>query len=86
MKYFSINFVVLVVLSFSISFAQINWEKYEGNPVLVPGANGEWDDYCIGDFCILFDGNTYQMWFDGQWNTVEYRLRHIAGWNNLDKV
>ncbi len=45
--------------------AQILWEKYEGNPVLVPGASGTWNDYSLAPVSILFDCSTYHLWYGG---------------------
>jgi predicted GH43/DUF377 family glycosyl hydrolase len=37
--------------------------KYQGNPVLVAGANGTWDQQAIGRESVLFNGTTYNMWY-----------------------
>jgi len=65
MKYFSIIFVFLIVVSFSISSAQINWEKYEGNPVLTHGGVGSWDSLYIQHSSVVFDGTKYHMYYTG---------------------
>ena len=51
--------------------AQVDWEKYGANPIMEPGAPGTWNDYSLGQFCILFDGSTYHMWFYGNDGTKE---------------
>ena len=43
----------------------IVWTKYSGNPVLVPGGNGGWDDGGLGEFTVFFNGTTYIMWYNG---------------------
>ena len=48
-------------------FAQTEWTKYEDNPVLVNEDNAFlWDGKNVGGPCVLFDGTTYKMWFDGE--------------------
>ncbi len=46
-------------------FAQTNWHKYAGNPVLEKGEPGTWDDQIIQGLSVLFDGATYHMWYHG---------------------
>ncbi len=43
----------------------IHWTKDPGNPVLLHGPVGSWDDQAafIGD--VLFDGSMYRMWYGG---------------------
>ena len=42
----------------------VTWERYAGNPVLVRGSAGTWDNSCAGVADVLFDGTTYKMWYD----------------------
>lgn len=41
--------------------AQINWEKYEGNPVL---SNAAWSDNAVSPV-VLFEDGVFKMWFMG---------------------
>ena len=44
----------------------INWIKDTvNNPVLSPGASGQWDDAWVIAGSIVFDGSTYKMWYEG---------------------
>ena len=64
-----------LVLIFTQGFGQINWTKYENNPVLTRGANGAWDDVAIHGPSVMFDGSLYHMWyagFDGNNNRIGY--------------
>jgi parallel beta-helix repeat protein len=63
MKHFFTILFLIFMLTFSISFAQVNWIKYSGNPVLGPGPSGEWDSRRLGMPSVLFDGSTYHMWY-----------------------
>ena len=67
MKRFSLLFglVSLVLTLVSFTSAQINWEKYEGNPVLTHGPAGAWDSLYIEHSSVVFDGTKYHMYYDG---------------------
>ena len=41
------------------------WTKYAGNPVLSLGTTGAWDAVDVGGPCIIYDGTTYKMWYNG---------------------
>ena len=60
-------FLILLTTLFAITtgFAQTNWEKYSGNPVLSKGLPGEWDENGVIAHGLLFDGSTYHMWYTG---------------------
>lgn len=54
----------------SIGYAEstdggVTWQKHNGNPVLLPGAEGSWDDYTIFPE-VLKVGESYRMWYSGQ--------------------
>jgi predicted GH43/DUF377 family glycosyl hydrolase len=68
MKSYFLTFILAVLFlasTFSDSFAQTDWTKYEGNPVLGPGLPGTWNDISLGPVSILFDGSTYHLWYGG---------------------
>lgn len=43
----------------------ISWTKYTGNPVLSPGTGSDWDVKDVEAPTVIFDGNTYKMWYAG---------------------
>jgi len=43
----------------------VNWTKYSENPVLDIGEPGTWDDERIDHCYVLFNGNNYEMWYQG---------------------
>jgi predicted GH43/DUF377 family glycosyl hydrolase len=61
------NIYLLSILSiFSLNlYCQIYWEKHPGNPVMLPGAAGEWDNEAIGSGRVIYHDNTYHMWYHG---------------------
>jgi hypothetical protein len=56
MKTYFITFILAVLFltsTFSVSFAQIDWNKYDENPVLDSSSPGDWDDFSLFAFSIL---------------------------------
>lgn len=41
------------------------WKRYEGNPVLVNGGPGSWDEEFASDPCVLLDGSRWLMFYYG---------------------
>lgn len=42
-----------------------SWTKESRNPVLTPGAPGEWDSVSVHDPRVLYDNKEYWMWYSG---------------------
>jgi beta-1,2-mannobiose phosphorylase / 1,2-beta-oligomannan phosphorylase len=60
---------------FSIGFAEspdgITWQRdVNNNPVLEPGASGQWDSLWIYSPRVLFINNQYYMWYGGDNGTI----------------
>jgi predicted GH43/DUF377 family glycosyl hydrolase len=53
-------------IGYASSSDGIIWDKYENNPVLVPGNQGEWDDTNTDHACVLLIDGTYKMWYMGE--------------------
>jgi predicted GH43/DUF377 family glycosyl hydrolase len=53
-------------IGFANSTDGVVWQKYEQNPILIPGQNNGWDDGSLGEFTVFFNGTTYIMWYNGQ--------------------
>jgi len=43
----------------------ITWIMETGNPVLTPGGEDDWDSESVYEPTVLFDGETFHMWFTG---------------------
>lgn len=41
----------------------INWTKYSGNPILVPGNNSDWYNTFISSPSVILENGIYKMWF-----------------------
>ncbi|GET34606.1 hypothetical protein PbJCM13498_34690 [Prolixibacter bellariivorans] len=54
-------------LGLAMSKDGVHWTKYEGNPVLGPGEEGEWDDYGPEVPAIIYDKKEclFKMWYMG---------------------
>ena len=62
---FTINVFVLVFILILFSSAQINWEKYEGNPVLNSGT-ADWESSSVSFPFVRKEGDIWKMWYNGQ--------------------
>src|SRR4030067_633608 len=50
----------------------ISWSKSGSNPILSPGAGGQWDDTAVGHFMVVKEGSNWYGWYaghggDGAW-------------------
>lgn len=43
----------------------INWTKYSGNPVIVPGDSSHWFNTAVYGPSVIYENNSYKMWFTG---------------------
>ncbi|MBN1642006.1 MAG: serine hydrolase [Anaerolineae bacterium] len=42
------------------------WDKHPASPVIVPGAEGAWDDAVISEAKVVYDGAQFHMWYAGR--------------------
>lgn len=47
----------------------IVWTKYAGNPIIVPGSSGSWEEWIADAKVIRFGPTDYRMWYRGSNNT-----------------
>ena len=52
-------------IGYATSQDGIVWIKYAGNPVLDLGSSGSWDDSLILGPSVLFNGDQYELWYEG---------------------
>ena len=52
-------------IGYATSSDGVSWEKYSGNPVLNLGTTGTWDEEEVMHPSVIFDGETYHMWYNG---------------------
>jgi predicted GH43/DUF377 family glycosyl hydrolase len=52
-------------IGYAYSIDGINWRQYDGNPVIMPGGSGAFDEIDVADPMVLKDGTTYKMWYRG---------------------
>ncbi len=55
----------LATAKFQDSLEKLEWKKYNGNPVLDIGNEGEWDDKGVALSIVIIRDNTYHMWYTG---------------------
>jgi predicted GH43/DUF377 family glycosyl hydrolase len=87
----TLNFVFTVVLVFMLSqYFEVNgqsipWVKDSLNPVLDVGPPGSWDDTQVGTPRVIFENDTFKMWYGGD-DGNNYRIGYAtsidgATWN-----
>lgn len=54
------------------------WQKHAGNPVMVPGGLGTWDETNIDSPSIVVVGGTYHMWYSGVDDVDDNRIGHAT--------
>ncbi|MCW8811189.1 MAG: T9SS type A sorting domain-containing protein [Ignavibacteriaceae bacterium] len=75
---FTTFFLVMVISHFHQTFSQTEWTKYNnGDPVLLAGSAGEWDDNGFVGLSVIVDGTTYKMWY-GAWNGTTFRIGYAT--------
>lgn len=47
------------------------WSEHPASPIVLPGDAGAWDDAVISEAKVIFDGETYHMWYAGRWRHPE---------------
>jgi predicted GH43/DUF377 family glycosyl hydrolase len=88
MKSYSFTFALIglfLTSIFSVSFAQITWTK-DSNPVLNHGPADAWDEGFVGMPSILFDGNTYHMWYSNGSYKIYGNVRSIGYATSADGI
>lgn len=53
----------------------INWIKQTANPILLPGAEGGWDDVGVWSANVICENGKYKMWYqgyDGMFSSIGY--------------
>lgn len=78
-------FIVLILFLFAPvnSTAQLMWEKDDGNPVMevVPGSWYAWNVFFP---VVIFEDNTYKMWFCGNNNSTYRHIGYATSSDGLD--
>ncbi|MBI9103946.1 MAG: hypothetical protein JEY99_16130 [Spirochaetales bacterium] len=70
-------------IGYATSADGISWTKYSGNPVLLIGPSGTWNDYQLAMPSVIVDGDYYKMMYSGSdgsnWRTgYAYSLDGIS--------
>jgi predicted GH43/DUF377 family glycosyl hydrolase len=60
------NAVFTVAIGMATSTDGLAWTRANsGNPVLINGATGTWDEFGVAFSCVINDGGTFKMWYMG---------------------
>jgi len=76
--------ISMLIMSSSDLFAQVNWTKYPGNPVLTSGPSGSWNRNLI-EGCVLYnaDSSRYEMWFAATSGVFPYRIGYAKSTDGI---
>jgi uncharacterized repeat protein (TIGR01451 family) len=72
----------VIQVGYATSSDGISWVKSTGNPVLVVGTGGSWDDEDVSGPTVIKDGHTYHMWFAGHDGST-FRIGHATSSNGI---
>ena len=65
-------------IGYATSSDGIVWTKDANNPVLEPGAEGEWDDFGVAAPTVILDGDIFKMWYQGWQGTNPIRIGYAT--------
>jgi len=71
-----------VRIGYATSSDGISWSKHTSNPILDLGSDGTWDSNGMSGPTVVFNPNTYQMWYtgyDGSNMRIGYAFDKIPG-------
>jgi hypothetical protein len=64
--------------------AKGRWAKYAGNPVLKPGANGEWDSWTLAIINVLKVGEMCHMYYEtGSKGVIDFQIGHAVSTDGI---
>lgn len=75
-----LGMTLIIFLSVN-SFSQINWDKYEGNPVL-EGDSGDWYEK-LNNPVVIHENGVFKMWFSA-WSSRIHQVGYAESTNGLD--
>jgi len=55
----------------------VEWTMDPSNPVMSPGAGGEWDSVEVWSGPVVYDGSHFHMWYSG-WNGSKERIGYAT--------
>jgi len=66
------------------------WAKHQENPLLKETHDARWDAVYIAEPCVLFNGSSFQMWYNGASATTETLLGYTTSpdgihWTRIDE-
>ena len=71
-------FVILISLMISSISAQVNWEKYQNNPVLKTGDAETWESVVSAIISVVYHDGVYKAWISGADETDTGRIGYAT--------
>jgi predicted GH43/DUF377 family glycosyl hydrolase len=53
-------------IGYATSEDGVSWDRHS-SPVLEPGSSSDWDGYVVYKPSVIFDGDSYHIWYTGLW-------------------
>ncbi len=66
MWYTGMDIAMYPQIGYAVSTDGVTWTRHPGNPVLTPGAPGEWDGNATTYASVRYLGGVYHAWYTGQ--------------------
>ena len=67
--------------------AKGRWAEYAGNPVLEPGAEGQWDSWTLATMNVLKVGGTSHMYYEaGSKGVIDFQIGHAVSTDGIHWV
>ncbi|MBM2827350.1 MAG: hypothetical protein HW403_1414 [Dehalococcoidia bacterium] len=70
-------------IGYATSTDGVVWTKHPANPVMHPGAPGEWDASGVAYSSVLFQGGLYRMWYQGLGRDGAWRIGYATSKDGL---
>lgn len=77
--------LTLALCATTEALCQLEWTKYEGNPVMVSDPDS-WEGLGILARSIIYQEGTYKMWYYGGWTGLSYPKLYIGYATSLDGI
>jgi predicted GH43/DUF377 family glycosyl hydrolase len=61
-----------------------NWERYEGNPILIPGRPGQWDDCNVYKPYVIHHEGKWMLWYNASRRSDRVEQIGLATCDQLD--
>ena len=73
------SFLILLIVALTGNiYAQVNWDKYENNPILNVGDPGTWESNVAVITSVIYHNGIYEAWYAGTDNADTGRIGYAT--------